>query len=102
MIFLQLPVPPPGSIENAAIAFAAIASLVVLAKKLLPRTPASGEFVVKSDFRDLTEKVDALRDKLDTRLVSLSDRLERLGDSLHRRLNDLEAGLARVDERTRK
>ena len=54
-----------------------------------------------------------LRDKIDARFVSLGEKIEemkgelltageRRARSLHRRINELEAGLARVDERTKK
>ncbi len=98
----QLAAPPAGAIENVALALAAIAALVLLGRKLFPRGINTGDFVSKPEFRDLSDKVDGLRDKIDGRLVALADRVDRVGDSLHRRLNDLEAGLARVDERTRK
>lgn len=98
----MLPTPPPGSIENVAIALGAIASLALIGRKFLPGTKASAEYVSKPEFHDLVERVDGLRDKIDARFVCLGEKIDRVGESLHTRLNELESGLARVDERTRK
>ena len=99
-MFLQLPTPAPGAIENWLLSFAAIASLVVLAKKLFSRkSPAEFQFVTKTEFH---HELTAVRDKIDARFLALTEKLENLGTSLHITLNQVEAGLARVDERTKK
>ena len=41
-------------------------------------------------------------DKIDARFLTLTEKIETVGASIHTRLNQLEAGLARVDERTKK
>jgi chromosome segregation ATPase len=62
--------------------------------------------------RDLQKEIDALRDKIDARFLGLAEKIEQLksdllaagerrSDSLHQRINRLESGLARVDERTK-
>lgn len=109
-LITQIPTPPPGSIESVALALAAIASLIVLGRKLVQRTPP-GEtvFVTKSEFHT---QLDGLRDKIDARFLNMMEKIDTLktellnavqdrGDSLHRRVNELESGLARVDERTK-
>ena len=114
----QIPTPPSGSIESWLISAAAVVSLALLGKKLFIRKPPiEVEFVTKAEFRAFRENVerelDGLRDKIDARFVILGEKMdgmkteiltagERRASSLHRRINDLESGLARVDERTRK
>jgi hypothetical protein len=111
MILAQIPSPPPGAIENWLVPAAAVASMLLLFKKLFARrTPPESEFVSKNEFRI---ELNGLRDKIDAGFMTLNEKLEevkrellsageRRGSSLHRRINELEAGLARVDERTRK
>ena len=117
-MFAQIPTPQPGSIESWLFAAAAIASLVVLGKKLfLRRPPLEVEFVSKAEFRIFRETVErdlnALRDRIDARFLTLTEKMDEIktellsagqrgAGSIHRRISDLEAGLARVDERTRK
>src|SRR5437899_12823999 len=117
-MLMQIPTPPAGSIESWLISAAAVISLILLGKKLFIRKPPiEAEFVSKAEFRTFRESVErelnGLRDKIDARFLSLGEKIEemksellsageRRGSSLHRRINELEAGLARVDERTRK
>ena len=100
MLFLaQIPAPASGSIENWLLSAAAIASMAVLAKKLFLRKPAETEFVTKTEF---LQEVSTLRDKIDARFLTLLEKLnEAKGELLHR-LNDLDASVARLDERTKK
>ena len=93
-------------------------SMALLAKKLLVRKPPiEAEFTSKAEFRIFQERVEqdliGLRDKIDARFLGLGEKIEQMkgellsagerrGDSLHQRINELEAGLARVDERTLK
>lgn len=107
----QIPSPSTGSIENVALALAAIGSMILLGKKLFARkTPEESAFVTKSEFH---AELNGLRDKIDARFLNLSEKLDALkadllaaaehrSGALHRRINELESGLARVDERTKK
>jgi len=73
--------------------------VAVLVKKLFTgKPPAQSEFVTKTEFH---HELGAVRDKIDARFLSLSEKMDHIGDSIHTRLNQLEAGLARVDERTK-
>jgi hypothetical protein len=116
---LNTPIPAARSITGegwAAIA-GSIGSAILLAKKLLSPKAGKSEHVSGAEFyaelmalKDnlhrehlaLLEKLDAvhlaLLDKLDVNHRELLAGLERQGT----RINTLEAGLARVDERTRK
>ena len=96
MLVLQIPTPPAGAIENLLITLAAVASMVVLGRKLLPRKPSDS--AAGAEVLILADKVASL----ETRVASLDAKLDHLGESIHHHLNQLEAGLARVDERTRK
>jgi hypothetical protein len=116
-MFSQIPNPPNGAIESWLITAAAVASLVLLGKKLFIRKPPiEAEFVSKAEFRTFRESVErdlnGLRDKIDARFLTLAEKIEgmkmellvageRRGSSIHRRINELESGLARVDERTK-
>ena len=117
-MFFQIPTPPAGAIESWLISAMAVVAMVVLVKNLFVRKPPiEAEFVTKSEFRVFRESVErelnGLRDKIDARFLSLGEKIEemkgellaageRRGSSIHRRINELESGLARVDERTRK
>ena len=89
----------------AAIA-GAVGSAFLLAKKLLGPKPAKLELMSRADFyaemlasrERMNANHLALLDKLDTNHRELLAALERQGA----RISALEAGLARVDERTRK
>jgi chromosome segregation ATPase len=114
----QIPTPAHGAIESWLITAAAIASLVLLGKKLFIRKPPlEAEFVSKAEFRAFRENVqhelDGLRDKIDARFLNLTEKIEemkgellaageRRGNSIHRRISDLESGVARLDERTKR
>ena len=118
MFLSQLPIPPAGSIESWLISAAAVVSIALLAKKLFVRKPPiEAEFVTKTEFRtfrqDVERELNGLRDKIDARFLGLGEKIEemkaellgageRRASSIHRRLNELEAGLARVDERTKR
>ena len=110
-MLLQLPSPTPGAIENWLLCFAAIASVFLLFKKLLLQKRAGSQssatqapiidhpFVTKTE---LHHELSVAHDKLEARFLALTEKIDVLGTSLHSRLNQLEAGLARVDERTKK
>lgn len=117
-MFSQLPVPAPGAIETWLVSAAAVTAMAVMAKKLLVRKPPiEAEFVTKAEFRLFRDSVEreltGLRDRIDARFLMVTEKIdemksellsagERRGCALHARLNELESGLARVDERTRK
>lgn len=90
---------PTTATAAAAITTAAIAGTVAIIKKLLPRkeTPKP-EHITRAEFH---QGMDALRDKIDARFLSLCEKIEALGTSVHDRLTQTEAGLARLDERTK-
>jgi len=116
-MFSQIPSPPAGAIETWLISAAAVVAMIALGKKLFVRKPPiEAEFVSKAEFRIFREnvqrEVNSLRDKIDARFLNLGEKIEemktelltageRRGSSIHRRINELESGLARVDERTR-
>ncbi len=115
-LFSQIPTLPNGAIENWLLCAFAVVSMAAMARKLFTRkTPSESEFLSKADFRifqqNVRQECDSLRDRLDARFLSLSEKMEQMkgellsaaerrDSSLHHRINQLEAGLARVDERT--
>src|SRR5260370_17694964 len=99
MLFAQLPAHVPGAIENWVVGAAGVGSLALLAKKLLSRKAPECDFVTKTEFH---HEITAVRDKIDARFLALTEKIEHLGVSIHGRLNQLESGLARADERTKK
>ena len=105
---LNTPISSPRGLTGegwAAIA-GAVGSAFLLAKKLLGPKPAKPELMSRADFyAEMLEVRDrmqanhlALLEKLDSNHRELLAALERQAS----RINVLEAGLARVDERTRK
>src|SRR5258705_1813346 len=114
----EIPTPPIGAIEGWLIGAAAVGSMMWLGMKLFVRKPPiEAEFVSKAEFRAFRDgverEVSGLRDKIDARFLNLGEKIdemkselliagERRDVSIHLRMNELEAGLARVDERTRK
>ncbi len=113
----QLPTLSPGQLETWLLSALAVAAAVALGIKLFVRRPSlEAEFVTKDEFRQFRASVEAdlsgLRDRIDTRHVAVVQTLEqvkgtiladgeRRSAELHVRLSHLEAGLARVDERTK-
>jgi hypothetical protein len=105
---LNSPIDSPRSISGegwAAIA-GAIGSAFLLAKKLVSPKPAKADVVSRADFY---AEMLATRERLHANHLAILEKL----DSNHRellaalerqatRINALESGLARVDERTRK
>jgi len=105
---LNTPISVPRTISGegwAAIA-GAVGSAFLLAKKLLGPKAAKPELMSRADFLagmlDMGERLHgnhlALLEKLDTNHRELLAALERQAA----RINGLEAGVARLDERTRK
>jgi len=95
----QLSAPAPGQLENWLLPAVAVLSIAALVKKVFPRKRADDEFVTKTE---LHHELNTVRDKIDARFLTLSEKLDHLGTTIHDRLNQLDSGLARVDERTRK
>jgi len=108
MFISQIPTPPPGSIEAWIIPAAAVLSLVALGKKVFSRKPggaagteggpAQNQFATRIE---LNHELNAVRDKIDARFLTLTEKIETLGTSINDRLAKLEAAVARVDERTK-
>jgi hypothetical protein len=102
----QISAPRSISGESWAAIAGAVGSAFLLAKKLLGPKAAKPELMSRADFLaemlDLRDRLHddhlALLEKLDTNHRELLAALERQAA----RINALEAGLARVDERTRK
>ena len=105
---LNSPISVPRSISGegwAAIA-GAVGSTFLLAKKLLGPKPAKPELMSRADFyaemRGMSDRIHAdhlaLLEKLDTNHRELLAAFERQGA----RISALEAGFARLDERTRR
>jgi hypothetical protein len=113
----QLPSIQPGELEAWLVPAAAVMSIALLARQLfMRRAPIEAEFLSKAEFEPFRSGVerdlDSLRDRLDARFLSLGEKIEllkiellkdgeRRAESLHHRINELESGLARVDERTK-
>ena len=102
------PISAPRNVSGeswAAIA-GALGSAFLLAKKLLGPRPAKAELMSRADFYaemlDIRDRLQgnhlALLEKLDANHRELLAALERQGA----RISTLEAGFARLDERTRK
>ena len=117
----QFPSLPAGALETWLLCLIALLPAAALAKKLFPRrTPdsaAQNGFVARADFERFAESVrqdlTALRDRMDERFLALFGKLDQLKSDLlaaeerraaaiDQRLNEVESGLARVDERTRR
>ncbi len=105
---LQSQISAPRSIsgEGWAAVFGAVGSAFLLAKKLLGPKPAKPELMSRADFY---AEMLASRDRMHADHLALLERLDtnhrELLAALERqavRISALEAGLARVDERTRK
>src|SRR3979409_1567257 len=99
MFLAQLPTLAPGEIERWLFPAAALLSIAALWKKVFPPRRSDDAFATKAE---LNHEIATVRDKIDSRFLTLSEKIETLGTSIPPRLNQLEAGLARVDERTKK
>ena len=95
----QIPTPAPGEIEKLLIPAVAVLSIAALVKTIFPTKRNDSDFVTKTE---LANELGTVRDKIDARFLTLGEKIETLGTSIHSRLNQMEAGLARVDERTKK
>ena len=113
----QIPTPPAGAMESWLLSAAAEMSLLLLGKKLLARKPPiEAGFVTRAEAGrfegSVRRELAALRDRMDARFETLGGKLDlakaelldagaRREAALRERINQLEAGLARVDERTK-
>ena len=105
---LNTPIPSPHSLtgEGLAAAVGIIGSALLVAKRLFAAKPPKPEPMSRADFHAelvvLKEQIHAghlaMLEKLDANQRELLAALERQAS----RINALESGLARVDERTRK
>ncbi len=105
MFLSQIPLPAPGSIEAWLLSAAAVGSLALLAKKLFPPRRTGADLVTRAE---LHHELTAVHDKIDARFLALSEKIDRLGESIQThlaqvetRFSQVEAGLARLDERTK-
>jgi hypothetical protein len=99
MLVAQLPV-AAGDLERWLIPAAAVLYIVTLVQKVFTRKPpAEIPFATRTE---LNNELNAVRDKIDARFLSLTEKIEAVGTSIHTRLSQLDAAVARVDERTKK
>ena len=103
---LQTQIPAPNSLSSEGTAVGLFAAALLLAKRLFAQKPARPELMSRSEFyAEMVTLKDqmhadhlAVLDKLDMNHRELLAELGRQGT----RVSALEAGLARVDERTSK
>jgi len=114
----QVPLPATGEIEKWLIAAAAVMWIVYLGKKLFVRKPPiEAEFVMKAEFalfkHGVETQFEKMQSKIDTSFFAIREKLDEVkGDlladgsrrsgAIQERLNDLDAQVARVDERTKR
>src|SRR5207244_992863 len=99
IMFMQLPTPAPGQLENWLLPAVAVLSITALIKKVFPRKRSDDELVSKTE---LHHELNTVRDKIDARFLTLAEKLDHLGTTIHEKLTSVETALARVDERTKK
>jgi hypothetical protein len=116
-MFAQFPTLPSGAIETWLLCALAVGTIVATIIKLFVRkTALETEFVTKEEFRIFRAAVErdlgGLRDRIDSRHLAILEALDKLrvdlmadaerrAVAIHNRLNEAEATLARVDERTK-
>ena len=103
---LNSPMPAGRSLSSEGTVIGVVGSALLLAKKFLTAKAAKPEPMGRADFY---AELAALKDHIHTGHLAILDKLDanhrELLAALERqatRVNTLEAGLARVDERTRK
>ena len=103
---LNSPIPATHALASEGTAVGIFAAALLLAKKLLSPKAAKPELLSRADFY---AELVALKDQMHADHLALLEKLDanhrELLAALERqvaRINTLEAGLARVDERTRK
>jgi hypothetical protein len=90
----QLPTLPPGALETWLMCALVVCNMVIAVKALARREPTEREFVTQKEFRDFRASVEGELGRL--RLQS-----ERQHALVIEKLSAIEAGLARLDERTK-
>ncbi len=115
-LLAQLPAVAAGDIERWLASAVAVGGVVLVYMRLTGRKVGT-EYVSREEFREfrssVAEEMAGLRDRIDSRHLALVEAIEKLQASLlsenerrdatlHRRLAEMEAGLARLDERTKK
>ena len=103
---INSPIPATHSLSGEGTVIGVVGAVALLMKKLLSANPAKPEPMSRADFYAemvaLKDQIHAghlaILDKLDTNHRELLAALERQAS----RINTLESGLARVDERTSK
>jgi hypothetical protein len=112
----QLPQLLPGQLETWLLCAAAVLGVVLVLKSLFFGRRAESEFVSKDEFRAFRTSVEAdlngLRDRIDSRHLAVLQSVEQLkatvltdgerrSSAVLGRLAQVEASVARLDERTR-
>lgn len=116
-MFAQIPAPPPGTLEPWLLCAAAVMAMVVMGKKLFVRKPPiEAEFASKADcltrHNDLRKELDRLWDTQRTEMEKLREQfaetvsalaanIERSRKELDSSIADLNAAIARLDERSK-
>lgn len=115
-MLLQLPTLPAGEFETWLLCAMGAILIAVAVKSLGRKQPLEAGFVTKEEFRIFRQAIErdlgGLRDRIDSRYLSVVEAIDKLrvdlladaerrAANLHQRLNDVESGLERVDERTR-
>ena len=102
---MSLSLPILSSETWAAIAAAAGSALVLVRKLLTRKSKPKPEYITRAEFH---HELVAVRDRIGGSYLAIADKLDanhrELLSALDRqvtRINDLETGLARVDERTK-
>ncbi len=114
----QFPPLQPGELERWLASAVAVAGVVIVVLKLIPRrTTNPDEFVRQEEFRQFRTSVErelgGLRDRIDSRHLAILESIETLkaallaeserrDTALQKRLSHIESNLARLDERTKK
>jgi hypothetical protein len=98
---MNIPTPSAEYLDHVLAAGSAFISIIALFRRaaLKQLTARDSHFATKSE---LHESGETHRNHFDSRLLSLTEKIDHLGTGLHARLNQLESGLARVDERTKR
>jgi len=98
MFLSQLPTPAPGEIERWLIPAAAALSLAALWKKVFPSRRADDQFVTKLE---LQQELARLQLEMHGHFLALGEKIDHLATQMNDRFAKLEAGVARLDERTK-
>ncbi len=90
-----LPSATPGSLEAWLIPATAVASIFLIGKKVFARKGNTGDdHITRAEFH---AQLDAMRDRVD----AMGQRFDAAITAINTRLAEIQATLARLDERTR-